>query len=151
MTVFIKADGNETKEKPFKTAFVRPDRFRFEYKDSCRTPERSGHIVWCKGKEVQTWRDVQPWTCKVNREGSFLEERADTAAHAICLAALKGVRASLRSTSFNTKAQRSQMKREKVRPKLFQIDFELISSCNFGKRIREDDTHYRLHKREEIT
>ncbi|HVE40518.1 MAG TPA: hypothetical protein VNM14_11550 [Planctomycetota bacterium] len=90
-TVFIKADGNETKEKPFKTAFVRPDRFRFEYKDSCRTPERSGHIVWCKGKEVQTWRDVQPWTCKVNREGSFLEERADTAAHAICLAALKGV------------------------------------------------------------
>ena len=34
---------------------------------------------------------VQPWICKVNREGSFLEERADTAAHAICLAALKGV------------------------------------------------------------
>ena len=34
---------------------------------------------------------VQPWICKVNREGSFIEERADTAAHAICLAALKGV------------------------------------------------------------
>jgi len=34
---------------------------------------------------------VQPWICKVNREGAFLEERADTAAHAICLAALKGV------------------------------------------------------------
>ena len=34
---------------------------------------------------------VQPWICKVNREGSFLEERADTAAHAICLAALRGV------------------------------------------------------------
>ena len=33
---------------------------------------------------------VQPWICKVNREGSFLEERAETAAHAICLAALKG-------------------------------------------------------------
>lgn len=33
---------------------------------------------------------VQPWICKVNREGSFLEERADTAPHAICLAALKG-------------------------------------------------------------
>ena len=33
---------------------------------------------------------VQPWICKVNREGSFLEERADTAALAICLAALKG-------------------------------------------------------------
>jgi hypothetical protein len=34
---------------------------------------------------------VQPWICKVNREGSFLEERADTPAHAICLAAIKGV------------------------------------------------------------
>jgi hypothetical protein len=34
---------------------------------------------------------VQPWICKVNREGSFLEERADTAPHAICLAALKGI------------------------------------------------------------
>lgn len=33
---------------------------------------------------------VQPWICKVNREGGFIEERADTAAHAICLAALKG-------------------------------------------------------------
>ena len=34
---------------------------------------------------------VQPWICKVNREGGFIEERADTAAHAICLAALKGL------------------------------------------------------------
>jgi hypothetical protein len=34
---------------------------------------------------------VQPWICKVNREGSFLEERADTAPLAICLAALKGL------------------------------------------------------------
>ena len=34
---------------------------------------------------------VQPWICKVNREGSFLEERAETAPHAICLAALKGI------------------------------------------------------------
>jgi len=34
---------------------------------------------------------VQPWICKVNREGSFLEERAETAPLAICLAALKGL------------------------------------------------------------
>jgi len=34
---------------------------------------------------------TQPWICKINREGSFLEERADTAPLAICLAALKGV------------------------------------------------------------
>jgi hypothetical protein len=34
---------------------------------------------------------VQPWICKINRDGGFLEERADTAAVAICLAALKAV------------------------------------------------------------
>ena len=34
---------------------------------------------------------TQPWICKINREGSFIEERADTAPLAICLAALKGV------------------------------------------------------------
>ena len=32
---------------------------------------------------------VQPWICKINRDGGFLEERADSAALAICLAALK--------------------------------------------------------------
>lgn len=32
---------------------------------------------------------VQPWICKINRDGGFIEERADTAAMAICLAALK--------------------------------------------------------------
>jgi hypothetical protein len=33
---------------------------------------------------------AQPWICKINREGSFMEERADSAPLAICLAALKG-------------------------------------------------------------
>jgi hypothetical protein len=30
----------------------------------------------------------QPWVCKINREGGFLEDKADTAPLAICLAAL---------------------------------------------------------------
>ena len=34
---------------------------------------------------------VQPWICKINRDGGFLEERADTAPVAICLPALKAV------------------------------------------------------------
>jgi hypothetical protein len=34
---------------------------------------------------------VQPWICKINRDGGFIEERADTAALAICLAALKSI------------------------------------------------------------
>jgi len=58
-TVFVQATGNWTVEKPFKTAFVRPDRFRFEY-----TEERGGrdqrYIVWRKGKDVQTWWDGKP-------------------------------------------------------------------------------------------
>jgi outer membrane lipoprotein-sorting protein len=58
-TVFFEANGNRTVEKPFKTAFVRPDRFRFEY-----TEKRGGrverYIVWRKGQQVQTWWDVKP-------------------------------------------------------------------------------------------
>jgi hypothetical protein len=38
--------------KPFRTAFERPDRFRFEYDDP--TPEKP-YIVWAKVGEVRTW------------------------------------------------------------------------------------------------
>jgi len=38
--------------KPFRTAFVRPDQFRFEYDDA--TPEKP-FIVWAKAGEVRTW------------------------------------------------------------------------------------------------
>jgi outer membrane lipoprotein-sorting protein len=58
-TVFVQANGNRTVEKPFTTAFVRPDRFRFEYKEEAGGQERR-YIVWRKGKEVQTWWDVKP-------------------------------------------------------------------------------------------
>jgi outer membrane lipoprotein-sorting protein len=58
-TVFIEATGNRDVEKPFTTAFVRPDRFRFEYKEEAGGQERR-YIVWRKGKEVQTWWDVKP-------------------------------------------------------------------------------------------
>ncbi|HLY10154.1 MAG TPA: hypothetical protein VKW04_12675 [Planctomycetota bacterium] len=34
---------------------------------------------------------IQPWICKINRDGGFIEERADSAAVAICLASLKSV------------------------------------------------------------
>ena len=56
-TVFIQADGNRTDEKPFSTAFVRPDQFRFEYKEKVDSylKEKPCYIVWCKGAEVLTW------------------------------------------------------------------------------------------------
>src|ERR1035438_7296175 len=43
--------------KPFRTAFVRPDKFRFQYDD--RDPE-TPYIVWANGDEVRTWWYVKP-------------------------------------------------------------------------------------------
>ncbi len=58
--VFIEGTGNRTVEKPFTTAFVRPDRFRFEYKEKQNNAQEYRYIVWRKGNEVQTWWDVKP-------------------------------------------------------------------------------------------
>jgi RNA polymerase sigma factor (sigma-70 family) len=58
-TLFIENGGNRTVEKPFTTAFVRPDRFRFEYKETVGD-QQMRHIVWSDGKGVQTWWDVKP-------------------------------------------------------------------------------------------
>ena len=55
VTQFALPTGNRTDEKPFTTSFVRPDHFRFEFKDKARA-----YIVWSKGKDVKTWWDVQP-------------------------------------------------------------------------------------------
>jgi outer membrane lipoprotein-sorting protein len=43
--------------KPFRTAFVRPDQFRFEYDDA--TPEKP-YVVWAKGSDVCTWWYIKP-------------------------------------------------------------------------------------------
>ncbi len=43
--------------KPFRTAFVRPGQFRFEYDDS--DPEKP-YIVWAKAGEVRTWWYIKP-------------------------------------------------------------------------------------------
>lgn len=59
-TIFIKTGGNLTVEKPFTTAFVRPDRFRFEYKEQKGGGQEYRYIVWRKDKEVKTWWDVRP-------------------------------------------------------------------------------------------
>ncbi len=59
-TVFIEALGKRTVEKPFTTAFVRPDRFRFEYKENKGEIRPYCYIVWRRGTEVRTWWDVRP-------------------------------------------------------------------------------------------
>lgn len=63
-TVFIDADGNRTVEKPFNTAFVRPDRFRFEYHEKAGDERKNRYLVWRNGKEVQTWWDIKPEVAK---------------------------------------------------------------------------------------
>ena len=54
-TVFVKNTAKRTVEKPFTTAFVRPDLFRFEYKDKNRR-----YLISANGQNVQTWWDVKP-------------------------------------------------------------------------------------------
>ena len=52
-------ERNYTSERPFKTAFVRSGRFRFEFSDKgewSRNPRR--YIVWRSGESVQTWWDL---------------------------------------------------------------------------------------------
>src|SRR5690348_1665880 len=62
---FLSADGKRTTELPFTTAFVRPDRFRFEYQE--QVPQRR-YIVWARGKDVRTWWTIEPG---VSREKSL--------------------------------------------------------------------------------
>ena len=66
-TVFIRTDRKRIVEKPFTTAFVRPDRFRFEYKDKERR-----YIIWRKGNDIQTWWDVTPGIKKPESLGRAL-------------------------------------------------------------------------------
>jgi len=71
-TVFIEANGQRTVEKPFTTAFVRPDRFRFEYKERSPDGRESRYLVWRQGKDVQTWWDVTPGIKKADSLGLAL-------------------------------------------------------------------------------
>lgn len=48
--------------KPFATAFIRPDRFRFEYRSRHGDAEDDWdrYIIWSDGRTVSTWWDVRP-------------------------------------------------------------------------------------------
>ncbi len=55
------SDGRQwTAEKPFTTAFVRPNRIRFEYQDMSAGDPPPSYIIWADGNDVRTWSDVQP-------------------------------------------------------------------------------------------
>ena len=56
LTTFIDSDGERVTQRPFNTAFVRPDRFRYEYRD--RGEESRKYIVGRDGERVRTWWHV---------------------------------------------------------------------------------------------
>ncbi len=62
-TVFTGNSVGFVDEKPFKTAFVRPDRFRYEFTSNpsyIPLARETRFIIWAHGDDVKTWWDVQP-------------------------------------------------------------------------------------------
>ena len=59
-TVYIEADGKRSVERPFTTAFIRPDRLRFEYRDKIINNKERHYIIWTAAGQIQTWWDVTP-------------------------------------------------------------------------------------------
>ncbi len=56
-TLFITRKSKWTNEKPFTTAFVRPNQFRFEFKQG-PSDKADRYIIWSNGKDVRTWWDL---------------------------------------------------------------------------------------------
>jgi outer membrane lipoprotein-sorting protein len=59
-TIFLEAVEERTVLKPSTTAFVRPDRFRFEYSERFSGSKDYRYIIWRNGKDIQTWWDAKP-------------------------------------------------------------------------------------------
>lgn len=60
-TDFIRPGGdNFTSKKPFTTAFIRPDQFRYEFKDTMSDGRVNRFIIWRNGDDVRSWWDVKP-------------------------------------------------------------------------------------------
>lgn len=58
-TVFIYPDRKRTVEKPFTTAFIRPDQFRFEYREKKPLFGERRFIIFRKGKDLLTYSDLK--------------------------------------------------------------------------------------------
>jgi outer membrane lipoprotein-sorting protein len=58
--IIISSKGRKTVvKKPFNTAFIRPDRFRFEYREKTQFNREHRFIVYLKGKKLQTYWDIE--------------------------------------------------------------------------------------------
>lgn len=56
--VFIRPDSRETKVLSFTTAFIRPDRFRFEYNERKPNATYYRHVIFQNDNEIQTHLDM---------------------------------------------------------------------------------------------
>jgi hypothetical protein len=59
-TILHVGDGRAGSDRPFSTAFVRPDRFRFQFTDTGLGERSSQYVVWTEGEEVHSWWDAKP-------------------------------------------------------------------------------------------
>jgi len=57
--VFIDASGERIVEKPFTTAFVRPDRFRYEFRETPKFQSERRFVIHKNGKELRVHWDVK--------------------------------------------------------------------------------------------
>jgi hypothetical protein len=60
VTATLTDGGRAGSERPFATAFVRPERFRFQFTDPGLGERSSRYIVWTNGIEVRSWWDAKP-------------------------------------------------------------------------------------------
>jgi hypothetical protein len=59
-TTLLVQDGRAGSDRPFRTAFVRPDRLRFQFTETGLGERSTSYIVWTEGTEVRSWWDGQP-------------------------------------------------------------------------------------------
>ena len=76
-TVYDVQNMKMNESKHFKTAFVRPDRFRFEYSGSSFGVGVDRYIVWRNGKKVRTWWSVEPGVKKEPSIGLAIAGRSE--------------------------------------------------------------------------
>ena len=62
VTIFVSADGRRHgSRKPFRTAFVRPDRFRFEFTEQENEfATQDPFVVWSDGDTTRVWWTLRP-------------------------------------------------------------------------------------------
>ncbi len=91
--VYLESGGRRIEERPFRTAFVRPDCFRFEYEETDFAGAKRRYIVWRLGSHVQTWWDIKPGVEEKASLNSALAEATGVSggsAHAIPALLLPG-------------------------------------------------------------